>query len=271
MQAAILPYSAGWQWINDGIQLFKRQPMAMFFWSLVTGLLITITYLIPLFGQMALIAAMPSLTFITLNACRHIEAGRQIVPGMWLAPMRDAVARKGLFKLGLAYLACCLLGGLVATVPFLDSLMAAVNTDGRIDEAALLQAVQGPFITFAVIYVLISAFFWHAPALVGWHHIRMTQALFFSMVACWRNKWPFLLYGVSWAVIFLGAQFADGFLMQLGLSAATAQLLMTPVNLLIAAVLYCSFYPTYMSVFGNNYARQNDPTPTDEHTPPNAG
>lgn len=256
MQAAILPFSAGWQWINDGIQLFKRQPMAMFFWSLVTGLLITITYLIPLFGQMALIAAMPSLTFITLNACRNIDAGKQMMPGMWLAPMRDSIARKGLFRLGLAYLACCLLGGFVATVPYLDSLMATIDSNGAIDEMALLQAVRGPFITFAFIYVLISAFFWHAPALVGWHHIRITQALFFSMVACWRNKWPFLLYGASWGAIFFAAQFADGFLVQLGLSAGVAQLIMTPVNLAIAALLYCSFYPTYMSVFGNDHPSQ---------------
>ena len=255
MQAAILPFSAGWQWINEGIRLFRRQPMAMFFWSLVTGLLITLTYLIPLLGQMALIAAMPALTFITLNACRNIEQGRHIMPGMWLEPLRNAVARKGLFRLGLAYLACCLLGGLVATLPFLDTLMQAVDSNGQIDAKALVDAVQGPFFTFAVIYVIISGLFWHAPALVGWHGIKMSQALFFSMVACWRNKWPFLLYGASWAAIFMATQLLDSFLITLGLSLEVAQLLMMPVNLLVAALLYCSFYPTYMSVFGNNHAR----------------
>lgn len=256
MQAAILPFSAGWQWINDGIRLFRRQPMAMFFWSLITGLLISLTYIIPLFGQMALIAAMPSLTFIVLNACRNIENGRQIMPGMWLEPLRDTQARKGLFRLGLAYLAACLLGGFVATVPFLDTLMAAVDTEGQIDAQALAQAVQGPFVTFAIMYVVISALFWHAPALVGWHGIKMTQALFFSMVACWRNKWPFLLYGASWGGIFFAMQFIDDLLTGIGLSQGVAQLLMTPVNLLVAAVLYCSFYPTYMSVFGNNYRQE---------------
>lgn len=255
MQAAILPFSSGWLWINQGVQLFRRQPMAMLFWSLVTGLLITLTYIIPLLGQMALIAAMPSLTFITLNACRHIENGRQIMPGMWLEPLRNGNARKGLFKLGLAYLACCLMGGLVATVPFLDTLMGAVDSNGQIDAALLVDAVRGPFITFAFIYVAISALFWHAPALVGWHGIKMTQALFFSMVACWRNKWPFILYGASWGAIFFATQFADGFLMQMGLSQTVAQLIMTPVNLVVVAILYCSFYPTYMSVFGNNHVR----------------
>lgn len=253
MQAAILPFSAGWQWINDGIRLFKRQPMAMFFWSLVTGLLITLTYIIPLLGQMALIAAMPALTFIILNACRHIEQGRQIMPGMWLESLRSAPVRKNLFRLGLAYLACCLLGGFLATVPFLDSLMLAVDSTGQIDAKALTEAVRGPFLTFGALYVMISALFWHAPALVGWHGIKITQALFFSMVACWRNKWPFLLYGVSWAAIFMAVQLIDGFLVTVGLDPGVAQLLMTPINLLVAALLYCSFYPTYMSVFGNSH------------------
>src|SRR3546814_9813078 len=68
MQAASLPITSGWLWIQNGFQLFKRQPMAMFFWSLMTGFLISVSYLIPLFGQMLLIAGTPILTFITLSA-----------------------------------------------------------------------------------------------------------------------------------------------------------------------------------------------------------
>lgn len=136
----------------------------MLFWSLMTGLIITVAYLIPLFGQMALIAAMPILTFITLNSSRNIIAGKQMMPGMWLAPLRDREARRSLMRLGMAYLICCLLGGFLATLPFMNELVAAVRTDGSIDETALLQAIRGPFITFGVLYLLISALFWHAPA-----------------------------------------------------------------------------------------------------------
>ncbi len=250
MQAAVLPFAAGWRWIQEGLALFKRQPMAMFFWSLVTGLLITASYLIPLFGQMALIASVPLLTFITLNACRHIAHGRIMQPGMWLQPLRDAGVRKRLLRLGFTYLGVCLLGGLLSTLPFMDTLMQAVGTEGQVDEAAFVEAIRGPFLTFAVIYLLISALFWHAPALVGWHGIRLSQALFFSMVACWRNKWPFLLYGVSWAAIFVLVQTLGDLLIAMGLGQGLSQILLTPVNIAIAAVLYCSFYPTYMSVFG---------------------
>ncbi|HEY9279936.1 MAG TPA: BPSS1780 family membrane protein [Eoetvoesiella sp.] len=256
MQAAILPFMSGWQWIQDGIKLFKRQPMAMFFWSLMTGFFITVSYLIPLFGQMALIASMPLLTFITLCACRHIDAGRPMVLGMWFEPLREADTRKRLIRLGLTYLGCCLLGGFIATLPFMDDIMAAIGTEGTIDETVLMQAVRGPFITFGLLYVLISAMFWHAPALVGWHKIKLAQALFYSMVACWRNKWPFLLYGISWAAIFFGIQLMGGFITNLGLAPSMVQIMLTPVNIIVAAVLYCSFYPTYMSVFGANYPAQ---------------
>ncbi len=253
MQAATLPFSAGWQWIQDGTTLFRRQPLAMFFWSLITGLIITVTYLVPVVGQMALIASMPLLTFITLCACRHIAAGRPMLPGMWFQPLRDTDARRSLIRLGLAYLACCMVGGFASVLPFMGNLMASVNADNTVNEAALFSAVRGPFLTFGIIYLLISALFWHAPALMGWHKIKLTQALFFSMVACWRNKWPFLLYGLSWAAIFIAAQFLGGLLVDGGLSAGIVQLILTPVNIVIAAILYCTFYPIYMSVFGANY------------------
>lgn len=249
MQAAILPVHAGWFWIQQGYRICRSQPLAMFFWSMTLGLLITFSYLVPLFGQMALIIATPSLTFMTLSACQRIDAGEAMQLGMWSQPLRDASVRKRLFVLGLAYLGACLAGGVAATLPFLDSLTTAIEGQGQIDELALLQAMRAPMITFGLLYVLISMLFWHAPALIGWHGVPMRRALFYSMVACWRNKWAFLLYGISWAAIFFGVQMAGVLLTMLGIPAAYVQLLMTPVNIAIAAVLYASFYPAYVSVF----------------------
>ncbi len=248
MQAAILPINAGWFWIDQGYRICRRQPLAMFFWSMTLSMLISLSYLVPLFGQMALIIATPSLTFMTLSACRRIDAGQPMQLGMWSQPLRDSKVRKRLFVLGFAHLASCLAGGLIATLPFLDGLTAAIQAP-QLDELALLKAIQGPMFTFGVLYLVISMLFWHAPALIGWHDVPLGQALFFSMVACWRNKWAFMLYGISWGAIFLGVQFASSFLIALGLSAPVMQLLLTPLNIAIAAVLYASFYPAYISVF----------------------
>ena len=249
MQAAILPIHAGWFWIHQGYRICMTQPMAMFFWSMTLGLLITFSYLIPIFGQMALIIATPSFTFITLAACKRIDAGEPMQLGMWTEPLRAPNVRKRLLVLGVAYLLCCLAGGVLATLPFLDNLTAALEGAEQIDDLALLRAMQAPMLTFGVFYILISMFFWHAPALIGWHGIPMKRALFYSMVACWRNKWAFLLYGISWAAIFFAVQMAGTLLVVMGVSAAAMQLLMTPVNIAVAAVLYASFYPAYVSVF----------------------
>ncbi|NLC37513.1 MAG: hypothetical protein GX772_13960 [Alcaligenaceae bacterium] len=249
MQAAILPIHAGWFWIQQGYRICRQQPLAMFFWSMTLGLLITFSYLIPLFGQMALIIATPSLTFMTLSACRRIEAGEAMQFGMWTQPLRDPSVRKRLIVLGITYLGCSIAAGVVATLPYLGSLTAAIEGQAQVDELALLQAMRAPLLTFGLFYILISMLFWHAPALIGWHGVPMKRALFYSMVACWRNKWAFMLYGISWGAIFLGVQFASSFLIALGLSAPVMQLLLTPLNIAIAAVLYASFYPAYISVF----------------------
>jgi len=250
MQAAILPFLAGWRWIAQGWRLFLRQPTALFLWGMTTALLILASYLIFPLGQLLLIAATPILTFVTLNACRHIASGRAMQLPMWLAPLRAPQVRGRLITLGLTYLACCLTVGFLAVMPFVMQLMAVVGADGELNAQVLSQAMIGPLLVFLLCYVGISALFWHAPALIGWHNLSLSRALFFSMVACWRNKWPFLLYGLSWGGIFFAVQSLTGWMLDSGMSPATVQLLTTPLNIGVMTVLYCSFYPSYVSVFG---------------------
>ena len=257
MQAASLPFTSGWHWIQNGFALFKRQPIPMLFWSLMTTFLISVGYLLPLFGPILLITFTPTLTFISLSACRNIAQGKPMLLNMWLEPLQLQETRRRLLALGLAYTVVCLAGGLFATLPFLGELNSAIDVNGAIDEVALAEASQGPLMVFGLLYIVISGFFWHAPALIGWHRIKMSQALFFSMVACWRNKWPFLAYGLSWAAIFFGIQLAGSFIISLGVAKSTAEVVLTPLNIIAASVLYCSFYPAYMSVFGSNYQTNN--------------
>ncbi len=265
MQAATLPITAGWKWILDGYRLFMLQPIAMFFWSMVTGFLITASYLLPVIGQLLLIAITPMLTFIALSACRNIASDKRMMLGMWLTPIREnPEVRKRLIKLGLMYLGFCMKAGFLSTLPFLGDIRAAIGHDGVVNEEALIAAIRGPFITFGLLYILVSALFWHAPALTGWHGIKTGQAMFYSMVACWRNKLAFLAYGAGWAAVFFALQMLGSLFIAIGISPAVTQLLMTPLNLGLAAVLYCSFYPAYVSVFGANYPT----TPDHNSTPP---
>uniref|UniRef100_UPI00334027DD BPSS1780 family membrane protein n=1 Tax=Castellaniella defragrans TaxID=75697 RepID=UPI00334027DD len=257
MQAAILPISAGWSWIAQGYKLFRRQPLAMFFWSVFTSVSIMLASSIPLLGQLALITLTPLLTFLTLCACRNIDQGVRILPDMWLLPLQTPGVGGRLIRLGLAYLAASLTAALIATLPFVSTLTGAIDAQGQINFTALETAMRGPLVVFGILYLLLSALFWHAPALIGWHQVPLTRALFFSMVACWRNKWGFLLYALIWAGLFYGLYWIVDTLIAAGMPNGLLQGILVPGNIVMAAVLYCSFYPAYVMIFESSSVRDS--------------
>jgi len=113
-----------------------------------------------------------------------------------------------------------------------------------------MEAMRTPLTIFALLYFVLAALFWYSPILIGWHGTSIVQALFFSAIACWRNKWAFIVYGVAWAGIFFLADIIVGVFVSIGVPIDIAATLQVPINIVIGSVLYASFYPTYTSVFG---------------------
>ena len=172
---------------------------------------------------------------------------------MWSEPLKVPGVFKRLLGMGILYLAICLLLGLIAFMPFANEVTEALKlVTAANDLLPLLEAVRTPMLIFAGFYVLMAAIFWYAPVLVAWHQLKITQALFFSGVACWRNKFVFLVYGVSWLGVFLAIDSAMSLLVWVGLSNSLAATIQVPINIIAGAVLYCSFYPSYSSVFVAN-------------------
>lgn len=179
-----------------------------------------------------------------------------MMPGMWLAPLKVQGTAGALLRLGLAYLGSTLAAAFAAVLPFLSQLLAAIDRQtGTPDYQALSQIMGGPLIVFGLLYVVISALFWHAPALIGWHRLPLRRALFYSMVACWRNKFPIVVYVGSWGALFFGLHGVLDGLLAAGTSTDTLAWIAVPLDILMTALLYCSFYPIYDSIF---QARQAD-------------
>ena len=109
---------------------------------------------------------------------------------------------------------------------------------------------------FAVLYFILAALFWYSPILIGWHAMPVMKALFFSAIACWRNKWAFVVYGLAWFAIFYGMDLFVAAFVAMGLPLDFAAALQLPLNVLIGSVLYASFYPTYKQVFESVQATQ---------------
>lgn len=251
MQAVKLSPSAGWHWIYAGWYLFRQQPMALFSWAMFVTLLLIVGTIAAPIGPLLFIALMPSITYVTLCISREVHAGRQLGPRQWLEPLRQPGLFKKLFMLGLLYVAICLGVGFFVFLPFTGELSTAMQTLAESqDVAPLIEAVRKPLILFAVLYFILAALFWYSPVLIGWHNTSITQSLFFSAIACWRNKFAFLVYGIAWAAIFYLVDFVMGALVSLGISVDFAATLQVPINIAIGSILYASFYPTYVSVFG---------------------
>ncbi|WP_299451560.1 BPSS1780 family membrane protein [uncultured Pigmentiphaga sp.] len=250
MQAASLAPGAGWQWVLDGFALFRKQPMAMFTWALTVGFMVLVASILAPVGPLLFVTAMPAITVMTLEACRAIDQDKTVLPLRLFTVLKAPGLFKKLLAMGGLYVAAVLLAGLVAFLPFADSLRQAVQDLSPDDMGALFAAMRAPVIIFGILYVTIAGLFWHAPALVAWHRLELRKALFFSGIACWRNKGAFLIYGATWLLIVLALELGAGMLEAIGLSETVAGMIQMPFNFLAAAVLYCSFYPTYTRVFG---------------------
>jgi len=252
MQAANLPATAGWQWARDGLALFSRQPLAMFTWAMAISLALMLASLTPPLGPLLFVVLMPVVTFLTLSACRHVEAGHAMQqPAAWFQPLRNKGVLRRLLWMGVLYAGLCLLAGVVVFVPFMRELAEAMQASSvTSDLTPFLETLRLPMAIFGVIYVVLAALFWYAPALSGFQGVRIGQALFFSGVACWRNKTAFVVYGLVWFAVFLAIDFASGLLVAMGMSAQLAGTLQIPVNVAAGSILYCSFYPSYVTVFG---------------------
>ncbi len=253
MQAVPLPALAGWMWVRDGWSLFRSQPLAFFSWAMFVSLILMIATITPPIGPIVFIVLMPTATLLSLSAGRHASAGQRILLGTWIEPLRQPFVFRRLLAMGGLYIAFCLLLGLAVFMPFSGEVTEALkNIEQTNDLLPLMEAVKTPMLIFGIFYVVMAAVFWFAPALVGWHGIRITQALFFSWIACWRNKWAFLVYGLCWLGVFLGIDTLISVLVLIGLSPNTAATLQVPINVVATSVLYCSFYTSYVSVFTNN-------------------
>ncbi len=250
MQAASLPARAGSVWVQQGWRIFRSQPVAFFAWTMFISMILMLASVTPPIGPIIFVVLMPLVTFVSLAACRTAVAGKRLQPALWLEPLRAPRIVKRLLGMGALYMLVCLLVGLLSFLPFMTEIADAVQSAATTNNLLpLFEAARTPMTIFAVLYVLLAALFWYAPALVGWWGTPLGQSLFFSGIACWRNKWAFLVYGLVWGSIFIGIDLAATLLVAIGLPENIAASAQVPFNVIAGAVLYCSFYPSYVSVF----------------------
>jgi hypothetical protein len=102
-----------------------------------------------------------------------------------------------------------------------------------------------------LLYVPAAMAFWYAAPLIAWQDMGIVKALFYSFHAVRRAGRAFLLYGLGWML--LGVVFPLLVSTLLGGITGSPTLMIVvllPLSMVLTVVMYCSFYPTYTTVFG---------------------
>ena len=246
-----LPAATGWQWIKQGFALFRKQPAELSTLFLSYMFLMMVITILPLVGQLLPLVLVPVFSMAFMQACVQVEAGQRVYPNLLLTGFRSP-AFKTLLILGVLYVLAAIVA--IGASALIDGgvFWNVMTGSARVDA----QTVQGSGITLAmlaaaVLYTPAAMAFWFAAPLIAWQRMGLGKALFFSFHAFKRAGRAFTLYGLGWALIGVVLPLLLSTLLgQLTGSPVLMMMVLLPLSIVLTVVMYCSFYPTYTTLFG---------------------
>lgn len=249
MQVRTLPPVAGWTWLREGMALLRRQPVAFTALVVLYSMALMLVASVPVVGLPLAAILVPFGTLGITAAGRDAARGVLPLPSLLLDGFKGQ-QRNALLRLGAVH------AGLILLVVVLSSLLARDELanwqviEGRVDPASIAGNVPWDALLLALgAYTPILMLTWFAPQLVAWHRQPVGKAMFFSLFACWRNRWPFMVLGVALAALIVGASWIGALLVNVtGIPSALGSLLLAPIALVLTSVAYSTQYPIYRSV-----------------------
>ncbi|MCB1938107.1 MAG: hypothetical protein KDF24_06695 [Rhodocyclaceae bacterium] len=252
MQAYKRAPTRGINWVADGFALWKRNPALITYLTFGYLLILVVLSIIPVIGQAVAALTMPMVSLGVLNGTLAAHQGRKVGPDILFSGFKRNV--HGLITVGGIYLLGTLLalaatalvdGGTLAKImiggqPLTEEV---ANTPGLLEASLLATALTTP---------LMMAY-WFAAMLVGWQGLSAPKAMFFSLVACWRNWQAFFLYSLSIFFLVLGAP-ALLIAVVAQASPMLASLLTIPLPLIAIPIVFATFLPNALDVFGRDIA-----------------
>lgn len=241
----------GWLWVKQGFLLFRQQPteiMALFFAYMFTSLGLS---LVPLIGQVLPLLLMPTLMMGFMQACRRVQNAEKVTVGVLFDGFRSPAFSR-LLWLGVFYVLMAVLA--IAASSLMDGGMFwdVMVLQKEVDEAAIRNSdMLSAALLAALAYVPALMAFWYAGALIMWNGMAVSKALFYSFFAVKRAAYAFIAFGAAWLLIgVIAPTFVAMLIGAIVGNVFAVMIVVVPISLALTAVMYCSFYPTYVDVFG---------------------
>jgi hypothetical protein len=245
----------GYTWIQQGIWLFKQNPLGFLMLVFMYVFVAQLAVIIPVIGVFAVLLLTPTLSVGFMTACRQAIQKERIRPSVYLIALQSGqFVRNRILQLGLVYAALILLMSFVLSllVDF-ETLLPLMTTDKPITPEALRQ-VYLVLVFGAILYIPIAMLMWFSPILIAWADMSVPQALFSSWLACWTNKSAFFFYLAIWSAILIAIPLSIGMLFDALDLGQAASFIVAPISMAGLTIMHCSFYATWKACFAEEGA-----------------
>lgn len=245
-----IPAATGWLWFKQGFSLFRRQPAELSTLFLSYLFLMLAVGFVPLVGQILPLLLVPVFSMAFMQACRQVVQGKRVFPNLLMTGFRSPSFRR-LLLLGLLYLLAVLAAVSTSTLVDGGAFLQMMTRPGGADPAALAAGHWGRgMLTAALIYLPAGMCFWFAAPLVMWQGMGVGKAIFYSFFAVARAAKAFTVYALAWVAmgVIIPSLLSTIVALLFG-SPMVSLMVLLPLSLILTAILYCSFYPTYLTIF----------------------
>ncbi|MGA0115784.1 MAG: BPSS1780 family membrane protein [Burkholderiales bacterium] len=240
METRIVAADRGWQWIVEGFRMFRGQPLAWIAMVVIMLVISIASAMIPLLGALILNLVTPVFFAGLMIACRTADQGGEPQVGQLFSAFKTHAAP--LVTVGGIYL----VGNIIAVGAMFavagGAALPALLGKGAANPEALRTAMGGLMLGFAIglaVFAPVLMAVWFAPLLIVFRNIAPIEAMKLSLLACWQNMMPFLVYGVIALVLSIAAFLP----LMLGF-------------IVLIPVLVCSIYISYKDVFPETEAEE---------------
>lgn len=199
----------GLGWITEGFSLFLKDWGIWVVMFLIYVALMFVCSLVPFLGAVASPLLASLLAGGLMSACREQAAGGELKVDLLFHGFSENTRQ--LLMIGVVNLLASAAIGVIAVLAIGSSLMSLQLED--LGEVLSFESLVGTaLIALAVLAVLVPLAMatWFAPALVMLASHEAVDAMKLSFLACLRNMWPFLVYGLVLLVLFLIASIPMG-------------------------------------------------------------
>lgn len=222
--------------------------------SLVVSYWFTVLLLniLPIIGSLAAALVVPGLSVGLMQAARNLDRGIPVGLQTLFGGLKENP--RTLVGLGALNLACTMAIVGLSTLVDDGNLFNYMMANSKAERALLEDADFSLPVLFAMALMTpLMMAYWFAPVLAAWHRLPLGKSLFFSFIACWINWRAFLAFSVG---LLLLAGIVPGVLMGVllillpGAPGLVMAVVMVPMALIIAPVIFASFYASYRDIFG---------------------